>query len=414
MEGGFVMPRKRCEILCVGTELLLGDILNTNARFLARELSGLGLDLYYQTVVGDNERRMEEAVRRALLRSDFLLITGGLGPTSDDITKEVVARVFDRKLVMHGESLAALKRFYDTARRPMPRNNEKQALAPEGAIVLDNPQGTAPGYIVEDGAGCAAILLPGPPREMAAMFQAKVAPWLRRFSHGLLLSRMVRVMGLGESRMAEMLEDLIVESVNPTLAPYAREGESFLRVTARGDSEEEAFRLTQPVVAEIIARLGRHVYGVDVPNIETALAGLLEKTGLQVAFAEAGTAGLAASRLLSVPGARGLVAPSLSGESLDSLRALISPDAPPLPEKAEEACAALARILCQREAIPAALVISLNAQREYAYAVCLSGHVRALGGASPVQRDIAYVRTQAVQAGFDMLRHRLLDKIEGR
>lgn len=407
------MPGKRCEILCVGTELLLGDILNTNARFLAQELSSLGLDLYYQTVVGDNERRMEEAVRQALLRSDFLLITGGLGPTSDDITKEVVARVFDRKLVMHEESLAALKAFYDTTRRPMPRNNEKQALTPEGATVLDNPQGTAPGYIVEDEAGRAAILLPGPPREMKAMFQAKVAPWLRRFSHGLLLSRMVRVIGLGESRMAEMLEDLIVEGVNPTLAPYARDGEAYVRVTARGENEAEARRLTEPVIREILARLGRHVYGVDLPNLETALAALLKETGLRAAFAEAGTAGLAAGRLLAIPESAGHVAPSLSGESLEDLRALLSPDEA-LPPDPEGACAALARALCQRHRADAGVAVALNSQRQYSYAVCLAGHARALSSASPVQRDIAYVRTQAVQAAYDMLRHRLMDAAEGR
>ncbi len=407
------MPGKRCEILCVGTELLLGDILNTNARFLAQELSNLGLDLYYQTVVGDNERRMEEAVRQALLRSDFLLITGGLGPTSDDITKEVVARVFDRKLVMHEESLAALKAFYDTTRRPMPRNNEKQALTPEGATVLDNPQGTAPGYIVEDEAGRAAILLPGPPREMKAMFQAKVAPWLRRFSHGLLLSRMVRVIGLGESRMAEMLEDLIVEGVNPTLAPYARDGEAYVRVTARGENEAEARRLTEPVIREILARLGRHVYGVDLPNLETALAALLKETGLRAAFAEAGTAGLAAGRLLAIPESAGHVAPSLSGESLEDLRALLSPDEA-LPSDPEGACATLARALCQRHRADAGVAVALNSQRQYSYAVCLAGHARALSSASPVQRDIAYVRTQAVQAAYDMLRHRLMDAAEGR
>lgn len=406
------MPRKRCEILCVGTELLLGDILNTNARFLARELSALGLDLYYQTVVGDNERRMEEAVRQALLRSDFLLITGGLGPTSDDITKEVVARCFNRPLVMHEESLQALKSFYTSVNRVMPKNNEKQALAPEGAQVLDNPQGTAPGYILEDEAGHAAILLPGPPQEMKAMFRDKVAPYLKGFSQGLLLSRMVRVMGLGESRMAEMLEDLIVEGVNPTLAPYAREGEAFVRVTARGESEAEALALTEPAVEEIRARLGRHVYGVDVPNLETALASLLQSNRLKVAFAEAGTAGLAASRLLCVPGARGLVAPSLSGEAPEDLCTLMHCPYP-LPNSQEESCAHLASLLARELAVPAAVAIILNDNREYSFAVCLQGYTRAISAASPPMRDLAYVRTQAVQAAYDMLRHRIMDLSEG-
>jgi len=403
------MPSKRCEILCVGTELLLGDILNTNARFLAQEVSQLGLDLYYQTVVGDNERRLEEAVRLALSRSDFLLITGGLGPTSDDITKEVVARVYDRPLVMHAPSLTALQAFYDTVRRPMPKNNQRQALAPEGALVLENPQGTAPGYILEDPPGPAAILLPGPPREVKAMFKAHVAPYLRRFSKGLLLSRMVRVIGLGESRMAEMLEDLIVEGVNPTLAPYAREGEAFVRVTARGDSPEEARRLTQPVVEEILRRLGRHVYGVDIDSLEEALSALLKKTGLKLAVAEAGTAGLAAFRLLALPEAKGQMAPCLSGESLSDIKTLLEPDGEALPPAPEAACAALAQTLCRTRQASAALVISLGEEGKYAYAVCLKGHATALLATAPRQRDRAYLRTQAVQNAFDMLRHRLLD-----
>lgn len=404
------MPEKRCEILCVGTELLLGDILNTNSQYLAQELSALGLDLYYQTVVGDNARRLEEAVRHALGRSDILLITGGLGPTSDDITKEVVAHVFDRPLIMHEESLAALKSFYNTAQRPMPKNNEKQALTPEGAIVLENPQGTAPGYIVEDEAGHAAILLPGPPREMKAMFQARVIPYLRQFSHGLLLSRMVRVMGLGESRMAEMLEDLIVEGVNPTLAPYARDGETYIRVTARGESLAEARRLTEPAIEEIRARLGRHVYGVDVDNLETALAGLLKETSLRVAFAEAGTAGLAAARMLAAPAAQGLIAPSLSAESLSDLCPHLRLDH--LPDDTEKACAAVAQALCQQPNVSAAVAITLNSKRQYACAVCLAGHTQTLSAAAPIQRDMAFVRTQAVQAAFNMFRHRLLDMIE--
>lgn len=404
------MPEKRCEILCVGTELLLGDILNTNSQYLAQELSALGLDLYYQTVVGDNARRLEEAVRHALGRSDVLLITGGLGPTSDDITKEVVAHVFGRPLIMHEESLAALKSFYNTAQRPMPKNNEKQALTPEGAIVLENPQGTAPGYIVEDEAGHAAILLPGPPREMKAMFQARVIPYLRQFSHGLLLSRMVRVMGLGESRMAEMLEDLIVEGVNPTLAPYARDGETYIRVTARGESLAEARRLTEPAIEEIRARLGRHVYGVDVDNLETALAGLLKETNLRVTFAEAGTAGLAAARMLATPAAQGLIAPSLSAESLSDLCPHLRLDH--LPDDTEKACATVAQALCQQPNVSATVAITLNSKRQYACAVCLAGHTQTLSAAAPIQRDMAFVRTQAVQAAFNMFRHRLLDVME--
>ncbi|MDD3572770.1 MAG: CinA family nicotinamide mononucleotide deamidase-related protein [Eubacteriales bacterium] len=408
------MARKRCEILCVGTELLLGDILNTNARFLAQEISQLGLDLYFQTVVGDNPRRMEEAVRLALSRSDFLLITGGLGPTSDDITKDVVARVFDRPLVMHEPSLRALKAFYETVRRPMPNNNERQALAPEGAQVLENPQGTAPGYIVEDVTGHAAILLPGPPRELQAMFRMHVAPYLRQFSKGLILSRMVRVIGLGESRMAEMLEDLIVEGVNPTLAPYAREGEAFVRVTARGDSPEEALRLTEPVVNEIIRRLGRHVYGVDVDSLEAALAQLLKSAGLKVAIAEAGTAGLAASRLMALPGAGGVVGTSISAEHLEEINGLIEPQGPALPASPEAACEKMAAALGQRLGVPAGIAITVNNQRQYACAVWLGGRTSALIGAAPSPRDMAYVRTQAVQNAFDLFRHRLMDVAEAR
>lgn len=246
------------------------------------------------------------------------------------------------------------------------------------------------------------------------MFRTRVAPYLRQFSKGMIFSRMVRVIGLGESRMAEMLEDLIVEGVNPTLAPYAREGEAFVRVTARGDSQEEALSLTEPVVEEILKRLGRHVYGVDVESLEAALAILLNEAGLRLAIGEAGTAGLAASRFMALPAAKGLAAPSISAVSLEEIKNLLDPEGSALPDTPEAACARMAQTLCRVLDVPAGLALTVNEKRQYAYAVCLKGRASSLGGAAPSQRDMAYARTQAVQNAFDMLRHRLLDMEEAR
>lgn len=396
------MKPKRCEILCVGTELLLGDILNTNAQYLAQGLSQLGLDLYVQTVVGDNPTRMEEAIRAAMNRAQILLFTGGLGPTSDDLTREVVARCFERPLVLNEEALQEIQAFYALTRRPMPKSNIKQAMLPEGGKVLYNPQGTAPGSILESPDGHIAILLPGPPREMQAMFESQVVPYLSQFSTGVLVSRLVRVVSLGESRMAEMLADLIDAGQNPTLAPYAKDSEAMVRVTAKAKTREEALKLTEPAVEEIKKRLRPHVYGVDVPNIETAVAELVLKQGLRISFLEVNTAGLAASRFSQVQGVQDIMGASLSAPGLDALtNALCLPDI----EEKDPALACQALAQAAQTKLNSPLVLSLMLLPDhYACAAQIDGETRQVTLRYPEARGLLYGANAAVLAAFDLLR----------
>ncbi len=403
------MDRKRCEIICVGTELLLGDILNTNAQYLARGLSELGLDLYVQTVVGDNEARMEGAVRSAMERAEILLFTGGLGPTADDLTKEVVARCFGRELLINAEALEEIRSYYALTRRPMPKSNEKQALIPEGGVILKNPQGTAPGCVVFSDRGHTAVLMPGPPREMRPMFDREVVPYLRQFSSGTLLSRVVRVISLGESRMAEMLSDLMEKGVNPTLAPYAKDGEAMVRVTARAKSREAAMALTEPVILEIKRRLGRHAYGVDVNSLEEVIAGLLAESGLKVSFLEAGSGALAACRMQAAEGAVKVCGTSLSAPEICGLGALLGIPHP-LPENPADACAQLAGASGERLESRVRAVICQNAN-QYACAVTVDDQTRQYVQSLPA-RGQDYYRTAAVQACFDTMRLMLLDRLD--
>ena len=404
------MSKKRCEIICVGTELLLGDILNTNAQYIAKGLSRLGLDLYVQTVVGDNVQRLEAAIRLAMSRAEILLFTGGLGPTSDDLTKEVAARCLGSELVVDEEALAQIRDFYALTRRPMPRSNEKQALMPKNGRRLDNPQGTAPGCLIFGTQGHIAALMPGPPREMQPMLDEQVLPFLRQFSEGGLYSRAVRVVSLGESRMAEMLTDLIENGSNPTLAPYAKDGEAMVRVTTKARDEQEALAISQPVITQIISRLGRKVYGVDVANLETVVASLMHEQGLVVGCFEAGSSGLAAHRLQSTDAGHLVCGPCISSPRLPQLaQALGLKEA--LPEDPGLAVSLLAEAACERFSLDAALVVAVQTQ-DLACAVRLLGQTRIYRQQLP-HRGQDYYRVQAVQAALDMLRLMLLDHIEG-
>lgn len=290
-----------CELVFVGTELLLGDILNTNAQYLSRQLAALGISVLHQSVVGDNPRRLRAVLELALSRADLVLTTGGLGPTKDDLTKEVCASCFGRRLVLHEESLRRMKAYFDVKGVEMPKTNEKQAWMPEGAVIFENRNGTAPGCAMEQD-GKRLIMLPGPPREMQAMFQSGALPYLRQFSEGAIVSAEIRTFGIGESAMAQTVSDLL-DNENPTVAPYAKSGEAMLRVTAKAKSEPEARALLAPVVEEIVRRLGDRVYGIDVPNLETAVVKRLQQLGLTLAAAESCTAGLVCKRLTDVPGA---------------------------------------------------------------------------------------------------------------
>lgn len=292
----------KAEILAVGTELLLGDILNTNAQYLAKELAALGIEVYYQTVVGDNPKRLEETIYHAFSRADLVITTGGLGPTEDDLTKETAAKYFGESLVLDEKALAQIQVFFDRIGRTMTENNKKQAFVPEhNSVVMYNANGTAPGIIIEKD-GKIIIMLPGPPKEVVPMFENQAKPYLAKKQEYTFISRILRVASVGESAMEEMVKDLIDAQTNPTIAPYAKEGEALLRITAKAKDEEEANRLIDPVAAALKERLGKSVYAEGETNMETEVAKLLLAQKKTIAVAESCTGGEISSQLVRFPG----------------------------------------------------------------------------------------------------------------
>lgn len=292
---------KTCEIISVGTELLLGDILNTDAQFLSQELAKLGLSVLHQSTVGDNHDRLYELLRQAAERSDIIILSGGLGPTPDDITKEVACEFFGKELVLHEESLRRMSSYFVSKGIEMPEINKKQAMLPADCVVFENNNGTAPGLAMEKD-GTHILLLPGPPRELKPMFNESAVPYLRQFSDKIIISHNIRTFGIGESAMSEIVTDLL-DSANPTVAPYAKEGEALLRVTAMADSEDDAERLCIPVIEEIKARLSDYIYGIDCNSIEEAVVPMLIENNLKLATAESCTGGLVGKRITNVSGA---------------------------------------------------------------------------------------------------------------
>lgn len=290
------------ELISVGTEILMGNIVNTNAAWLAKECAALGLSCFYQSVVGDNEDRLKEQMKTSLERSDIVILTGGLGPTTDDLTKETAALLMGKKLVTDQHSLERVKAYFQVRGMEMTENNKKQALVPEGARVLDNDNGTAPGLILESGEKC-MILLPGPPNEMKPLFEAQVKPFLKALSPCVLYSRTVKLCGIGESKAATIVQDMIDAQENPTIAPYAKTGEVHFRVTAQAKNEKEGKKLVKPVVKELKRRFGQAVFATkEEETLEKALAELLLEKGMTIAFAESCTGGMIAGRLVNVPG----------------------------------------------------------------------------------------------------------------
>lgn len=290
------------ELISVGTEILLGNIVNTNAAYLSEQCAALGLSCYYQDVVGDNEERLCETIRTALGRADILLISGGLGPTQDDLTKEAAAKVMGRSLYLHEESKASIQRFFEDRGLEITDNNWKQAMMPEGCIVVDNPNGTAPGVIMTEN-GRHVILMPGPPNEMIPMFETSIMPYLGTLQDGVIFSQTVKVCGVGESKAETIVQDLIESQSNPTIATYAKTGEVHLRVTARAEDEKAAKKLVKPVVKELKSRFGSHVYTTEEEvTLEKAVVDLLLANKLTISTVESCTGGLVAARLINVAG----------------------------------------------------------------------------------------------------------------
>ena len=290
------------ELIAVGTELLLGNIVNSDAQMLSQELSKLGLNVHYHSVVGDNPARLKQVVEHAKSRADILITTGGLGPTCDDLTKTVLAETFGKKLVHDPRSEDRIRDYFARLGKEMTENNLAQAMLPEDCVIFDNDWGTAPGCAFECD-GVHAIMLPGPPSECMPMFRTHAVPYLRRLSEGVILSRSLRVFGMGESAVESLLRDKMDSLTNPTLAPYAKTGEVELRITAKAQSTEEAEALIAPVEADVREILGDLIYGADVSSLESALLPLLAERGLTLGCAESCTGGLFAKRVTDVPGA---------------------------------------------------------------------------------------------------------------
>ncbi len=290
------------ELICVGTELLLGSIVNTNGAYLAEKCAGLGLSCYFQTVVGDNEERLSMVLKTAMERSDVVILSGGLGPTEDDLTKETAARVCGRALVLHEPSREAIGRFFEERGLKPTDNNWKQAMLPEGAVALDNHNGTAPGVILELD-HTRLILLPGPPDELRPMFEEHVAPYLARLTSQVICSQTVKICGVGESKAETMVKDMIDAQSNPTIATYAKTGEVHIRVTASGEDRKAAMKLVKPVVKELKSRFGNDIYSTEEETtLEKSVVDLLLANKLTVTCAESCTGGMLSARLINVPG----------------------------------------------------------------------------------------------------------------
>lgn len=293
---------RSAEILCVGTELLLGDIINTNASYISRRLASLGIPVYRQAVVGDNPERMRQAIAESFSRSDCLILSGGLGPTCDDITKEMVAEYLGLELELNEEALERMKSYFSSTGRNMTKNNEKQAMAPRGARVLQNDWGTAPGFVIEQG-DKTAILLPGPPIELEPMWRERVEPYLFERSDSVIVSKNIYILGMGESAVEEKLHAMMTELTNPTVAPYAGNGECRVRVSARAKDAQTASRMCEELIEEIKrTEVGEFIYGIDVDSMENALVQKLRENGMTLACAESCTGGLIAKRITDLAG----------------------------------------------------------------------------------------------------------------
>ncbi|MBV1820028.1 competence/damage-inducible protein A [Clostridium cochlearium] len=289
------------EIIAVGTEILLGDIVNTNAQFLSKKLAQMGISVYHQSVVGDNSDRLKEELNESFKRSDIVITTGGLGPTKDDLTKEIGAEYFNKEMILDEESLETIKNYFKKQGRKLSKNNEKQAYFPKGSIILPNNFGTAPGCIIEEN-NKYLIMLPGPPREIIPMFEQHVVPYLKKFNEGVLISKVLKICGMGESQVVTELNHLIENQTNPTVAPYAKENEVTLRLTAKASNEEDALSLIAPLEKEIKDILGDNIYGTDSDTLEGVIGNFLIENNLSIATAESCTGGLLCGRLVNYPG----------------------------------------------------------------------------------------------------------------
>ena len=289
------------EIISVGTELLLGHVTNTDSRDISEMLSQIGINVRYHTVVGDNPQRLEDCVNIAKSRADIIITTGGLGPTCDDLTKQILARAFGLELVRNEAEYQNLYEYIRGGKELTP-NNFMQAMLPEGCTVFHNNWGTAPGCAFEKD-GKIVIMIPGPPKECNPMFEACAIPYLKKLSDEKIVSHSVRIFGIGESGVDDMFRDEMNTMTNPTMAPYAKECDCLLQITAKAESEEKAEEMIKPVMEHVCRKLGEYVYGIDIECVEERVIQLMRERGLTFAAAESCTGGEVSKRFTDIPGA---------------------------------------------------------------------------------------------------------------
>lgn len=384
------MNRKlNAEIISVGTELLLGHITNTDARDVASALADLGINVLWQSVVGDNPERLRACVKAAAKRADLIITTGGLGPTCDDLTKNVVSDVFGRKLVRCSSEYQGLYDYIHPGKE-FTENNFKQADLPEGCTIFHNSCGTAPGCVFEAD-GKVVAMLPGPPKECNAMLQQSLIPYLKQYSDQVLVSHSVMIFGLAESKIDAIFSERMNSMKNPSMAPYAKECDCFLKITAKADSAEEAESLIQPVLAQVTEELGEFVYGVDYDCLEDAALACLKSRNLNFAIAENFTGGEIAARFSSLSDS----APYFAGGIVN----------PAFPDGAE-ASARLAESV--RENFGSEFGLAVTGGSECLYIALSTGEETFIREYEPSRlRTESFLRRMAGNHAFDLLRRYL-------
>jgi len=416
------------ELIAVGTELLLGEIANTDAQTLSKELSALGINVFYHTVVGDNPQRLRAAIETAKTRADVIITTGGLGPTCDDLTKNVLAEAFGKKLVYNAEAAERMEGYFKKLHPEggkITQNNYQQAYLPEGCVPFQNDRGTAPGCGFE-AQGIRVLMLPGPPSECGPMFRDKGVPFLSDLTDGVIVNRALRLFGIGESTVESQLRQQMNAMRNPTLAPYAKEGEVELRLTAKADTADAARSLIAPAEEALRQRFGALVYGADVPSLEAVCLPLLKEQGLTLGAAESCTGGLIAKRFTDLPGASAVfkggvvsytdqVKHSLLGVPqalLDQFGAVSQPVAQAMAQGARQALDCDLALATTGVAGPGSDDRGNPVGLVYVALAWAGGvHVRTVHAVGPRER----IRTIAAHHAFDLLRRRLSGlELEGR
>lgn len=405
------------EIISVGTEILLGNIVNTDARDISEMLSELGINVYYETVVGDNPERLKEAVEIAKSRADIIITTGGLGPTCDDLTKQTLVAAFGKELYYDKEAERIMLAYFERRGKPVTANNYQQMYLPVGCTPFENTCGTAPGCAFE-AEGKHVLMLPGPPRECVTMMKVSGIPYLKKLSDSEICSHNIHVFGIGESNMDAKLHDMMNELTNPTLAPYAKDGECMLRVTAKGKSQEECEALMAPVIEKVKEVLGDVIYSIDVETLEETAFNLMKANGKTLSAAESCTGGLLAKRITDIPGASSVFRGGAVTYATDTKASLLGVDGALLREKGP-VCREVAIEMAQgvRERFASDIGIGITGvagpdSDEFGNEV---GTVYVAMSVSDgvfcrelhLGRDRSRVRTSAVHNAFDMIRRYL-------